>query len=312
MSESSPVHTSLARSRFETLRLLTTLCRDWLSLFLVCCLMSGCFQESSTKSNPAKGDTEALRSLGSPKWFDQQQLSLKPPQVQVDVDHPVRTSGRVSAPKPPPAPRRPWSWGTWSRWSAASTGKLVLIGLGLILIVALIVLALFAIMNWTPERGKARQSTKSITIDPTKISDLPFESSAVSSDPLAQARTLLATGDYDQATLFLYGYMLLALDRAGAIRLHRGKTNRMYLRELREHLPVRTIVELTMLAFEDVFFGRHKIEQTQFMTYWSQLDLFHDYLLKLTSASQASGETSNLAAVSDQNRSPISRGEVPA
>ena len=70
--------------------------------------------------------------------------------------------------------------------------------------------------------------------------------------------------------------MLLVLDNAHKIHLVKGKTNRMYLRELRREPPrLRAIMEMSMLAFEQVYFGKHSISAEHFALLWGQLDEFH-------------------------------------
>jgi hypothetical protein len=60
--------------------------------------------------------------------------------------------------------------------------------------------------------------------------------------------------------------------------LARGKTNRMYLRELRQQPQLKSILELTMTAFEDVFFGNHNLSREEFEACWRQLDDFHKHV----------------------------------
>ena len=85
----------------------------------------------------------------------------------------------------------------------------------------------------------------------------------------------MRAGRYNEAVVYLYGYMLLALDQSRKIHLQKGKTNRMYLRELRSEMQLQSIVSKTMLAFEDVFFGRYEIDRGRFEMLWDQRDEFH-------------------------------------
>jgi len=120
---------------------------------------------------------------------------------------------------------------------------------------------------------------RKIRIDPTRVEALPFEvQHAMTGDPLAQAKHLANTGNFDLAMIFLYGYLLLALDQARKIHLQKGKTNRMYLRELEGYAPLAALVESVMGKYEQVYFGKHSIDQSNFQQSWSQLDRFHQYL----------------------------------
>jgi hypothetical protein len=52
----------------------------------------------------------------------------------------------------------------------------------------------------------------------------------------------------------------------------------MYLREMEGNAPLAALVESVMEKFEQVYFGKHSIDQTSFQQSWSQLDRFHQYL----------------------------------
>jgi hypothetical protein len=56
--------------------------------------------------------------------------------------------------------------------------------------------------------------------------------------------------------------------------LSKGKTNRQYLREVGHRAPLRQLVEQTMVAFEDAFFGRHSLDQTRFESCWFRVGEF--------------------------------------
>jgi hypothetical protein len=143
-------------------------------------------------------------------------------------------------------------------------------------------LSYHALRSYLPSRVEKRKSSQGIDIDPTRISDLPFDVARTSGNPLDEARRLMQAGHFDAAMVQLYGYMLLAMDRARAIHLQKGKTNRMYLRELRYGSMLAQIVELSMHRFEDVFFGRLSLTRENFMEVWERLDDFHLQLANAT------------------------------
>jgi hypothetical protein len=64
------------------------------------------------------------------------------------------------------------------------------------------------------------------------------------------------------------------LDRGQAIRLAKGKTNRQYLRELTPKPDLKGLVEQSMLAFEDVFFGGRALDRSRFEDCWRRLPEF--------------------------------------
>ena len=74
--------------------------------------------------------------------------------------------------------------------------------------------------------------------------------------------------------IYLFSYELVQLDRQHLIRLAKGKTNRQYLRELRQRPPLQAILEPTMIAFEDAFFGRKTLSRERFENCWQRVEEF--------------------------------------
>jgi hypothetical protein len=64
------------------------------------------------------------------------------------------------------------------------------------------------------------------------------------------------------------------LDRHHVIRLAKGKTNRQYVRETRQRPLLRTILETTMVAFEDAFFGNKTLSREAFERSWNRVNEF--------------------------------------
>lgn len=114
--------------------------------------------------------------------------------------------------------------------------------------------------------------------DAERIESLPFTVARPRGDLLDEALAQYNAGNYRQAVIYLFSYLLIQLDKHHRIHLARGKTNRMYLRELRTHPELRNILERTMLAFEHVFFGNHPLSREDFESCWNQLDEFHRHL----------------------------------
>jgi hypothetical protein len=108
-----------------------------------------------------------------------------------------------------------------------------------------------------------------------RIEKLPFRVARPQSDLLAEARRHYEAGRYGEAVIYLFSYQLVQLDKHQLIRLTKGKTNRQYLREVRPQNELRSILERTMIAFEDVFFGHRELPRDRFETCWTQLDEFH-------------------------------------
>ena len=107
-----------------------------------------------------------------------------------------------------------------------------------------------------------------------RVEALPTAVARNRDDLLAAARHCYRQGNFREAIIYLFSYQLLQLDRSQLIRLAKGKTNRQYLRELGRRLVLRSLLEKTMVAFEEVFFGNRSISRARFESVWSALDQF--------------------------------------
>jgi len=101
-----------------------------------------------------------------------------------------------------------------------------------------------------------------------RIEALPDALRPAQGDLLSAAREAYAAGDYSRAVLYLFAHQLVELDRHQAICLERGKTNRQYLRELAGQNALREIFAHSMVAFEDLFFGRQTIDRARCEACW--------------------------------------------
>jgi hypothetical protein len=170
---------------------------------------------------------------------------------------------------------RGWNWRwlftmptTFWEWSTR---------IALVLLVGLLVyLMARAYRRWQgrPAASKAHGGTSATQEDADRIEALPFPVRGGRLDLLDQARQHYQQGDYRQAIIYLFSFQLVRLDRQQIIRLSKGKTNRQYLREVGPRRALRRLVEQTMVAFEDVFFGNHSLDRTRFEFCWSRLDEF--------------------------------------
>ena len=149
------------------------------------------------------------------------------------------------------------------------------------LVVAVVVVVL-ALIVWLVLRQLARRQQRKA---PTKLSGeaelpadrveaLPFLRQRSHDDLLGQARRHYEQGNYSEAIVYLFSHELVELDRSSLIRLARGKTNRQYLREAGKIRPLASLVERTMVAFEDVFFGRRPLDRAGFEACWQELGQF--------------------------------------
>ena len=173
-----------------------------------------------------------------------------------------------------------WDWPTWSG-TAPGLGNMswlqwaAWIGIGLLLIVLLYLM--FRVYRSRERRREKAQSAgagSDAGEDRRRVEALPVGTRRGRFDLLAEARRHYHKGNYKEAIIYLFGHQLLQLDKHNYIRLTKGKTNRQYIRELGQRMTLRRLVQETMVAFEDVFFGDHAIDRARFESCWSRLDEF--------------------------------------
>lgn len=214
---------------------------------------------------------EALGRSGRFPWYDRanddvRRLNMTPRQSELDrgqkwegEDVPARpatTSGtNVSL------------FGGALQWLGL-TALVLLLG-----VIAYLIVTAF-LKDEVSETGAVRKVVESRR-DADRVEALPFQVRAASGDFLSEARRLYEAGDYSQAIVYLFSHELVTLDKHHAIRLTKGKTNRQYLRETRSRPALVGILEATMIAFEDAFFGNRLISREAFERCWQRLDAFH-------------------------------------
>lgn len=138
-----------------------------------------------------------------------------------------------------------------------------------LLIAALLASMAYALARYWMGMGPlANRKKRNAPLADARIEALPEALRPAQGDLLAAARQHYAAGDYSRAVLYLFAHQLVELDRHQAIRLERGKTNRQYLRELRQQPDLREVFALSMVAFEDVFFGRRAIQRDRCDACW--------------------------------------------
>ena len=123
--------------------------------------------------------------------------------------------------------------------------------------------------------------------DVDRVEALPFKIRKPTGDFLSEARRLYEAGEFSEAIIYFFSYQLVELDRHHLIRLAKGKTNRQYLREVRPRPSLHAILAITMVAFEDAFFGRKTLGREQFEACWRRLDEFQAELERLERAAAA-------------------------
>jgi hypothetical protein len=176
--------------------------------------------------------------------------------------------------------RPPWNsnW-NWPNWSLSWLGP-VFRWVAWIAVVAALAAVIYFLVRAYLDRGGIHGSATAADDEAEaaerrrRIESLPFPLQAARYDLLAEARRHYQQGRYGEAVKYLFSYQLVELDKHKIIRLTRGKTNRQYLGEVGRRTPLRRMVEQTMVAFEDFFFGDHAIDRWRFEACWSRLDQF--------------------------------------
>jgi hypothetical protein len=259
------------------------------AILLLCVL--GAATDPADPGQAVDSGRKALKDWSGYPWYDAEADGVR----RVDVTPPKE-------PEPDRAPRdeRHLSLGLdsllqWLAWTAVA----VVLAVILFLLVKAYVDRQAAPRDGdaTPEAGEA-----------DRIESLPFPVRSGRANLLDEARRHWQEGNYAQAIIYLFSFQLVHLDKQQIIRLNKGKTNRQYLREIGPRgvaektgtgsepgwatagdvasgdvpVPVfsqppgrlQRLVEQTMLAFEDVFFGNRGLERARFEACWSRLDEF--------------------------------------
>ena len=216
-------------------------------------------QNSNQTTNDAKFVEKTGKFLGKQfgrkyPWYDTKNDSVK------FVPFPVKLIGEIP------------EVNNHARWNISSVITYIIVGFGIAVILWLIIwLAIKfvpGLQNLTLEGQKDEKQRK------RRLETLPVEARNDMNDLLGAAWRAFELGDLRQAVILYFSFQLLELDKSELIRLHRGKTNREYSRELRDRTNIRVLYEQTMYVFERVYFGEHKISRSEFLPIWNNRDQF--------------------------------------
>ena len=247
---------------------------------------------------PTASFQESLESMGSLPWYDADAGTIEPVDVKPRVDDSTNRESRW-IPKPKKPKETKAKSGSSSRWGGSSQtntpgfwGSLstvlsefsqvlgwLLLALAMAAVIGMLVYA-FNKMEYSSSGGTTvSQSIAELDeSDEARLENLPMQVQRPTGDLLAEADRLLSLGYYSEAIVYLFGHRLLQLDRAHAIRLARGKTNRQYLNELRPRVELRRIMIETVQLFEQSYFGRYEISKSQFDATRGQQAKFESHL----------------------------------
>lgn len=215
----------------------------------------------------------------SPPWYDAESDSLRPLKVK-QTEEAERKDWKPDGPK--------WSW-NWSWWPNFSFLGEALRLLGWALLIGLIALIVYALvrafMNIEPTNTSSAvglSAEEEAKRDAHRIENLPTRVRAKKGNFLDVAHELYQQGKFGEAIVYLFSHRLLQLDRAGCIRLTRGKTNRQYLTEIENSNDLQKILGQTIVPFEDVFFGEHPLTKERFEGCWNRNEQFEQLVKQVS------------------------------
>ena len=206
--------------------------------------------------DPSTSVRQAGQALGHWReyaWYDSSADDLRPLKV-----------------KPPPPPSS-WNWSigpwmrtlfTWLAWTALAA------------VLGLVAWLLYRAGRSAEPISPAAEVRSETAEERRRIEALSLPVREKPADFLAEAARCYQAGNYREAIIYFFGHQLLELDRHQLIRMTRGKTNRQYLGEIGRLAGLQRLLEQTMVAFENVFFGNHPLHRDRFEACWSQQDRF--------------------------------------
>jgi hypothetical protein len=209
------------------------------------------------KNDPVTNGRDALNRWNAYPWYDTNTDGIRRVEVSQPWDFDFATKASPG-------------------WSTPSSG-VVLQWMAWTLIGALLAGAIYLFVR--AYRQRIRQTTRKerpkVLATVEQIEALPAPALvAGNADFLAETRRCYEAGDYSRAIVYYFSYQLIRLDKRQRIVLASGKTNRQYLRELQSSPSLRALVDLTVTAFEDVFFGHRSLDRYAFDRCWARLDEF--------------------------------------
>jgi len=215
---------------------------------------------------------QALSGAARFPWYDKSRDDVRP--LHVVPRQPADSSNRAS----------PWTRTPTTATTGGTPVRITWLGrvlqwLGISVLIVLLALLAYLVakaflLEEISETTTVRKVVESAR-DVDRVEALPFAIRKPTGDFLEEARRLYEAGHYSEAIVYLFSYQLVELDRRHLIRLAKGKTNRQYLRELRRQPRLAGILENTMIAFEDAFFGRKQLPAERFEACWRLLADFH-------------------------------------
>lgn len=236
-------------------------------------------------AQPVEHGRDAFTNIPQANWYNGESDDLQ------TIPVPGETKMPDSRPGAPPKPKA----ATTTTTTTTTGGRNWLPNIGGIpfgtIMVYAVVLAILAVIGYlifraiqaggsagVAGKGKSSQTQDEKTRQVDKVEHLPFEVKKKDANLLEEARRCYEGGNFNEAIVYLFSFQLLELDKGHLIRLAKGKTNGQYLREIGRDRNLRPILQGTMNAFEDVFFGNRELSRDRFERCWSQISEFDRHL----------------------------------
>ena len=226
---------------------------------LLCFLLA--VSSAARADDSAVDDARQVMAEEKFPWYDAGQDELKP----VRVVQPAQVSN----------PQVQWR----PSWGGMSLGQILVWGAIVVLLIAIAAAFIWAYVNRENlSAGEDTTADKGRVADRARIEALPFPMRRDRRDLLGEARRHYEEGNFAEAIIYLFSHELVEMDKRQIIRLVKGKTNRQYLSDIRRLPRLRRIIDQTMVAFEDVFFGNHPLDRARFEACWRAVPEFDQLL----------------------------------
>ena len=232
--------------------------------------------KTETVQEPVEAGKSALKTA-APPWYDADNDAIK----SLELEAESKADRARSDWKPE---KKDWTidWSWWPDFSFLGEfiryiGWLILVAV-LALVVYLLVKAFVNVDPTITYSGSDSDEQYDTRADQERIENLPVPVTARKGNFLDIARQYYEAGEFGDAIIYLFSHRLLQLDRAGQLRLTKGKTNRQYLREVKKSQDLQKILGRTIVGFEEVFFGKHSLSRERFEECWRQNDHFEQLL----------------------------------
>ncbi|GAA4430373.1 DUF4129 domain-containing protein [Bremerella cremea] len=231
--------------------------------------------------SPVEQGREALSRLPQANWYDSESDNLRGLPIPGEAKMPDSQPGTALKPKAPKpiAPAGGTSW--FSGLGDFSFASFIMYGMLIAVLGAICYLIFNAVRNGSAvaSRSKVEETPlEDTTRQVDRVEHLPFEVKKKDGNLREEARRCYEAGNFNEAIVYLFSFQLLELDKGHVIRLAKGKTNGQYLREAGRNRELRPILQQTMNAFEDVFFGNRDLTRDRFERCWEQLPRFDQTL----------------------------------